>query len=148
MEIVREKLKATNRRHPCPICEGVNGNCRTTGDLVLCMERREAPSGWIFIRETKDRLWGMFAPAGTGEQRSFKPKVVEREPEKKLIPDDRKHEAFQLLTYQIDLDDRHVADFRRRGLSDSEIAYLSGFARSVSNGYIIPFQNVHGQFTV
>lgn len=142
----RTKLTATNRRNPCPICSDIKGKCRTSGEsFTLCMESREAPSGWKFIGETKDRLWGKFVL----EDPNWKPIPKERTavPEEKIIPEDRKHDAIELLTYQINISPRHYDDLRRRGLTDAEIGYLEPFLRSISTGYIVPFRDVWGKYT-
>ena len=143
----RGKFQASSRRNPCPVCGGTSGKCRSTdAELVLCMEHDHDVPGWKYLGQTKDYLWGKFIPEGDDrpapQPREYSPKVEER----RIVPDSLKDREYRAILSQLSLSDRHLADFERRNLTTSEIEYLSGVTRSLPDGYLIPFPDVHGQF--
>ena len=73
------------------------------------------------------------------------PRIEAKEIELKIVPDSEKDRNYRAMLGQLSLSDKHRGDFIRRGLSEPEIEYLSGLARSLSHGYLIPFPNVEGQ---
>lgn len=136
------------RHNPCPICESTSGKCRSTGDLVLCMDGTGGmigdPPGYWYVRDTQDGMWGIYAPED-GRQRSWEwdRKREEREREQKqrertheggLTLTDRDHEFRALLT-QLELASDHRDNLRARGLSDEAIA--AGMFRTVEPGQAI-----------
>ena len=148
------KFFPVSKRIPCPVCENTSGKCRTTdGDLILCMTHDGALPGWHYLGQSKDYLWGKYLPESdrpapvAGVQKEREPeKTKEREPEKTIVPDSVKDHNYQAILNQLELSDRHIEDFTRRNLSATEIEFLSTRARSLSHGYLIPFQNVNGLY--
>ena len=143
------KFTPSSRRNPCQLCGDTKGKCRSfpDQDLVLCMELREPPPGWKFAGETKDGLWAKFWPIDPNWKPSAEPKRWEPKPETKtIVSDSQKDKAYQRILEVGTLNDRHIADFTRRGLTDAEIGFLEAVTRSVPTGYLIPFPNADDQW--
>lgn len=64
----------TKRGNPCPICSNTSGDCRETdSDLVLChsyIDAGSAPTGWKWIDQTTNQLWGKFFPSNNDNDNS------------------------------------------------------------------------------
>jgi len=142
------KFHPTNKRNPCPVCSDTKGKCRTTeGDLILCMSHDAPLPGWHYLGQTKDYLWGKFLPE------SDRPAPVakvqkEREPDKAIVSDVQKDKNYRAILEQLELSDRHINGFKRRNLQQTEIDFLSSVTRSLPDGYLIPFLDVEGRYSV
>lgn len=59
------KYIPTSHTHPCPVCGDQNRRCRhlpNSPNTMLCMSATDAfsaPSGWQFLKLTRDGLWGI-----------------------------------------------------------------------------------------
>ena len=140
----------SSRRNPCPVCDDIKGKCRTVpeSDLVLCMNFGEDLPGWHYQGQTSNDLWGKFFPSDGFKSELHNISLSARLPipEKQIVADQEKDKNYRKILQQISLSDRHREDFKRRNLQQPEIQFLETIARSLPNGYLIPFPNAEGQF--
>ena len=142
-------FKTTNRNNPCAICGDHKNRCRTKiqeftipcGDiedlLFLCMEYREEISGFKYLGETENRLWGKFIDQELSSQLSTawkghrhestwnkvkaspKPKIKAiRQPEKQVLSVAELDKEIRKLLGQLPLWEKHRQQLLNRGISD------------------------------
>ncbi len=141
----------TRRHNPCQICGDIKGKCREAGDLLLCMNIRNAysaPSEFKFLGLTKNSLWGKFV-VGNRQEISFEERSErrrQREATKKAEQEARAKTALSLserdqatrtLHKHLGLSTKHRQELRNRGLSDATID--AGYFFSVAPGDALPF---------
>ena len=138
-------FKPTSNEEPCQICGNTDGDCRTTSgsELILCMKQDHDVNGFKAIGKTKDDLWTEYLPEGAKRAKREQEPKPQAKP-KEQIPDDRKDSYYQALFHQLTLSPNHREDLQRRGLSDDQIETLG--ARSLSSGYLVPFQDETGRY--
>jgi len=127
----------SSKKNPCRVCGVDDGRCREQGNLLLCMSVADqigAPAGYSYRKQTKDGLWGIFAPdngyktqseydrhrAEINKLRAAKAWKQKQIQARSLSPTDRdRHYRAILKSLTLHPDDR--ADCHRRGLTDDEI---------------------------
>lgn len=114
--------------NPCQVCGNKSGKCRESddGNLLLCMESAQAPSGFKFIGPTKDRLWNQFVEGEEMREDSSIQAltIVERD------------EQYQRLLNLLTLSESDRADLERRGFTPEQIERFE--ARSVRQWQPVP----------
>jgi hypothetical protein len=130
----------TNKQSPCPVCDKINGNCRTFADSpnVLCMtftDRLAQVPEFRFIGLTEDHLWGKWVPEHDPnltqeqrdqwrqEQKRLRQQRIDAENQQRaesLTPKER-NEFFRLLLDQLSLHPADRSDLHQRGLTDEQI---------------------------
>jgi len=70
------------KRGDCPICHGAKSGCKSLSDeLVLCRDFGANPgSDWIYRKETKDGVWGIWARGEGEDRRDSRPTYTPKEP--------------------------------------------------------------------
>lgn len=147
---MKGKFIVLNKRNGgCPICQGIDGDCRQSDDdrnpLYLCRPSRGDVPGFNFIGETNDGVWGKyFIDKGDDwkqKRNSYQPKpynptkvVSQSLPVNNIVPlvvkppavlsaDDRDKEYNKVLE-QLTLTPQSKADLTKRGLNDEQIDRL------------------------
>lgn len=125
------------RNNPCPICDSVLGNCKTSDKgIVLCHSFIDSDAGvpaWIWVKSDKSGVWGVFVP--NAEQKDFdreqwKQRQAERDAQRQRenqkqfataldIPG--RDRAIRTLHKYLGLSSLHRQNLRTRGLSDAQI---------------------------
>jgi hypothetical protein len=130
------RFNPTNHRNPCPICQDISGDCRTTPDnLILCHSFIDLDSGIAGFRWTKassNGIWGVHVPDDGKEfdreqyERYLAQKEAQERNKKQFLADNAlnaygRDKAIRKLANYVGLGDRHREDLRSRGLSLSLI---------------------------
>lgn len=130
----------TRRGNPCEICDDTSGKCRQGEPVQLCMTIADtvfgaAVSGYKFIGQTKDGLWGKFIEEH-GQDWAFQQRQEWREEQERLrrqraaeeekrraaaLPATERDRLYRHLLFQLTLHPADRADLKRRGLSDEQI---------------------------
>ncbi|HEY9908626.1 MAG TPA: hypothetical protein V6D18_13590, partial [Thermosynechococcaceae cyanobacterium] len=125
------------RNNPCPVCDSVKGNCKTSDKgLVLCHDFIDSDAGipgWKWIKSDKSGVWGVFAPNDRlidfdreewSRRKAERDTQRQRENQKQFaealdIPS--RNRAIRTLHKYLGLGSRHRQNLRDRGLSDAQI---------------------------
>jgi len=125
------------RNNPCPICDSVKGNCKTSDKgIVLCHGFIDSDAGvptWKWVKSDKLGVWGVFVP--NDEQKEFdrdewkrrlsqRDAQRQRENQKQLataldIP--QRDRAIRKLYKYLGLGSKHRQNLCTRGLTDAQI---------------------------
>jgi len=146
MSLTATKPRPTNKSNSCPVCDDVQGKCRTfTGKpLVLCMVESYAPSGWKELGSTKDGQWRQFVP--DTESTLDRDEYQRRKPKQKPVAApqtmslDERDLFYRDWLSKGSLNERDRADLERRGVTDLSIALSCEF------GYAVPFKGLEGKY--
>ena len=130
----------SSRNNPCPVCEGVNGACRTLADdTVFChgladVKKCDKVNGFICVKPASGHT-ATFKPDNTQEwteqrrqeweaqkaSRQQKAKEDERERQEKALSADDRHSLYLQILDQLTVDEKTLADLRQREFSEAEI---------------------------
>lgn len=127
---------STKPNNPCPICQDISGDCRTTEDnVILCHRFIDLDSGIAGFKWTKassSGVWGVHVPDNGKEfnreqyERYQQLRAESERNKKQFLADNAlnangRDKAIRKLTNYVGLRDRHRDDLRNRGLSDRAI---------------------------
>jgi len=60
----RTKLKSVSKRHPCPVCEGVDGCAAGADGFLLCRRRKGEQPGFVFLGQAAgEPQWAQYRRA-------------------------------------------------------------------------------------
>jgi hypothetical protein len=147
---MQTKILPTRINNPCPICSNTTGDCRETGDLILC---QKSPSGELpsslfkFIRPSKDGIWGVYA-VSTEAREVDREKIEQfrRAQIQRLAEESQRHSNglsvaerdrnIRAIAAYVGLDADHKQQLLSRGLTEEQIK--SGLFFTVKNGVDVP----------
>lgn len=127
---------STKFNNPCPICQDISGDCRTTQDnLVLChsyIEEDSGLAGWKWRKPSENGVWGVHIFDDGKEydrqqyQRHRELRKAQERNKKQFLTDnaldaDGRERAIRKLARHLGLRDCHRQDLKTRGLSECEI---------------------------
>jgi hypothetical protein len=147
-------FQPTSKGNPCPVCGDTSGTDRILPDGgVLCkdsngLRKGEVRNSYVFLKCTKDGLWGIMKPFNGYEKtdrtedyrrRDWEEKKTERhrqaqlakqEQQARALSVEQRHAMYSDILNQLSLNAHTISDLKRRGFSPEEID-RSGF-KSVS----------------
>ena len=125
------------RNNPCPICESIKGNCKTSNKgVVLCHSFIDSDAGvpaWKWVKTDKLGVWGVFVP--NDEQKEFDRDQWKRRLSQRNAQQLRKNQlllataldipqrdrAIKKLHNYLGLGSKHRQNLCARGLTDAQI---------------------------
>lgn len=155
----KSKPIPTSRNCECEVCGDISGNCRTLIDIILCMAFADAKIGEIVnghkkIKDTKDKLWGIFKLDNSQEwsdqqREQWRQDRERRQQEQRIdldlrqkesLSEQERHEQYTKLLEELTLHPEDERDLRQRGFSQEEIK--SGGWKSVNK-----YQELRGRYS-
>jgi hypothetical protein len=125
------------RNNPCPICESIKGNCKTSNKgVVLCHSFIDSDAGvptWKWVKSDKSGVWGVFVPDdGLHEfdRDEWKRRLSQRDAlqERKnqlllatALDIPQRDRAIRKLHNYLGLGSKHRQNLCARGLTDAQI---------------------------
>lgn len=135
------KYLASSRRNPCPICDDMSGDCRSTDTgLILChsfIDRHQDPChpDWDYRKPDRSGIWGIFSPRRDDQPQHSRDYWLEnaqrikakREQEKlergkRALSIDDRDKWLRVLSAEMGLTDGDRQRLRDRGMTDDQIA--------------------------
>jgi hypothetical protein len=137
LEMSASKFAATKKSNPCPVCDRIDGKCRTLSDdpVVLCGHTQQGhePSGWKYVKPAKNPVWSVFALDDGQSTQSWQDRLearnkrnAARESEKaeraaKLKPVTQRDAEYR--AHPKTLSTARYQGLKARGLTDAEIQF-------------------------
>lgn len=129
------RLKPSNKRNPCPVCNGNSGHCKYNPlkSLFLCHNFDVDVPGYKFIKKTKDSHWSIFVPESDfkgvpdsailaeREERRLEREWLRKQQQALSLSDTDRHIEYTKLKDQLYLTVRDKTDLLKRGLTDEQI---------------------------
>ncbi len=131
------RLIHASRHQPCPICGKLDA-CRRTEDtnpLYFCLRVHsslQTPSGWHYLGDDKNGVFGLFKPDNKKEYRPWQVKNVlppnQPNPDAPTIADKlitNRASGYEGLLSQLSIDPLHSYWVKKKGLPDAAIQHFN-----------------------
>lgn len=140
-----ERIRATNKSNPCPLCGNTSGHDKFSGEGVLChngLDGASAGNGYRYIKNTSNDQWGVYYPDNGQEyDREKAEKIREQRIEKerkqlqKALPVADRDKYYRLLAAVLPKKNA-IADLLNRSLSIEQIERYHFF--DIRGGQFVP----------